>query len=152
MVIAVAEVKGQAFRWNLSSSVGSGQINRLDDVELVRFGYNCLKQNKKFPPSAALLPALRAMKTFGEFDQDLADVIVAHQKDRGGTQDGIVSVANVTFTSTNRELYDRKHSWIIIALCNNMIDVAGDVYPRVDKHPESGPEISRSVKSIFGIK
>ena len=151
MVIAVAEVKGQAFRWNLSTAVGPGQINKPDDVELVRFGYFCMLQNKKFPPSPGLVPALKATRSFGKFDQDLADMIVAHQQDRGGTQDGIVSVANITFTSTNRELYDRKHSWIVIALNNNMRDVAADIYPRIDNHPDSGPDITSAVRRIFGV-
>jgi hypothetical protein len=54
MVVAVAELNGRAFRWNLTANVGPGQPNKLDDVELVRFGYICMRQNLKFPPSSDL--------------------------------------------------------------------------------------------------
>jgi hypothetical protein len=151
MVVAVTEFKGQAFRWNLSANVGRGQPNKIDDVELIRFGYACMRQNKKFPPDPELLPALRAMQNFGGFGPDLANVIVAHQKNRGGTQDGVVSVARISNTSTNRELYDGAHSWIVISLDNNMRDVAGDIYPRVDRHADSGPDVSNAIKRIFGV-
>lgn len=151
MVTAVAELSGQAFRWNLSADVGSRQPNRLDDVELVRFGYYCMSQDTRFPPDPKLRPVLQAMRSLGPFDQDLANVIVTHQRNRRPTQDGKVSVAKVSFTSTNRERYDGAHSWIIISLNNNMIDIAGDVYPRIDKHPASGPEVSKAVKKIFGV-
>ena len=103
MVIAVAEVKGKFFRWNLSANVGPQQPNKLDDVELVRFGYFCMRENKQFPAKPEVRAALQEMRNSGPFAQDLANVIVAHQRSRGGTQDGRVSVANVSFTSANRE-------------------------------------------------
>ena len=151
MVVAVTEIKGQAFRWNLSAHVGPGQPNKIDDVELVRFGYYCLRQNGKFPAAPELLPVLREMQNFGGFGPDLANVIVAHQQNRGGTQDGVVSPARISNTSTNRELYDGTHNWIVTALDNNMRDVAGEFYPRVDKHAASGPEVSKAIKRIFGV-
>lgn len=148
MVIAVVEFQGNAFRWNLSANVGPGQRNALDDVELVRFGYICLKQNLRFPPNPLLLPSLNKMRPFGPFDQDLAEVISVHQNARGGTQDGIVSVAKISSTSKS-ELYDRRNAWIIVSLNNNMLDVADDIYPRIDKHPQSGPTLSLKVKQIL---
>jgi hypothetical protein len=127
-------------------------LNKLDDVELVRFGYNCMRLNTRFPTTdPGLLSALKAMRRTGGFDQDLADVIVAHQRSRGGTQDGIVSVARISATSKNRERYDGAHSWIIVALDNNMVDVAADVYPRIDKHPDSGFGVSSAVKKVFDL-
>ena len=148
MVIAVAELNGRAFRWNLTANVGPGQPNKLDDVELVRFGYICMKQNVKFPASSDLQEVIDKVRADGPFDTDLADAIKAHQLEHGGTQDGIVSVANVSSTSHNKERYDSSHTWIIMNLNNNMLDVAGDVYPRIDKHPQSGPEVSKVVKKI----
>jgi hypothetical protein len=148
MVVAVVEFQGTLFRWNLSSNVGPGQQNALDDVELVRFGYICMKQNAKFPAPPSLQTALLNMLPFGPFGQDLADVISVHQQLRGGTQDGIVSVAKVSGASKS-ELYDRRTTWIILALNNNMLDITDDIYPRIDKHLQSGPTVSLKVKQIL---
>lgn len=150
MVIAVVEFQGTLFRWNLSSNVGPRQPNALDDVELVRFGYICLKQNLRFPADPSLRPSLNKLRPFGPFDEDLAEVISAHQKARGGTQDGIVSVARITGVGASKnELYDRRNTWIIISLNNNMLDITDDIYPRIDKHPQSGPTLSLKVKQIL---
>lgn len=149
MVIAVVEAQGKYFRWNLSAAVGTGQPNLLDDVELVRFGYICWKQNVKYAADPELQTLLNELRPMGVFDDDLARVIVMHQRIRGGTQDGKVSPANISFTSHNRERYDGTNTWMIIALDNNMRDMTDDYYPRIDKHLQSGPALSLVVKGIL---
>ncbi|WP_294532491.1 hypothetical protein [uncultured Rhodoblastus sp.] len=149
MVIAVVEQQGNFFRWNLSANVGPRQPNKPDDVELVRFGYFCMKQNVRIPPKPELRPFLEKVRPIGPFDQDLADMIAAHERTRGGSQDGIISVAKISFSSNNGEHYDGVHPWIIVVLNNNMLTVVGDIYPRIDMHKQAGPEISKTVKNIL---
>ena len=65
--------------------------------------------------------------------------------------DGYVSVAKISATSTNRDFYDGSHAWIIIILDNNLRDLPGDQYPRIDKHPKCGPELKKKVLKTFII-
>jgi hypothetical protein len=138
---------GGFFRWNLTYNVGRNQPNALDDVELVRFGYACMARNPHFPPKAAVTDVLSKMRLAGPYGDDLQAVIDAHQADRGGTQDGAISVDRGT--TFNHERYDSTHGWIIALLNNNMLDVIGDIYPRIDKSDFSGPAISAIVKKLL---
>ncbi|CAN5183262.1 hypothetical protein BH11PSE4_BH11PSE4_26840 [soil metagenome] len=147
MVVAVALEGGRAFRWNLSANVGPGQPNLGDDVDFVRFGYFCMKINPVSRKSPELQAALNKLRPAGGYDTDLAEVIRIHQKDRGGKQDGIVSVERAT--NANRETYDGAHVWIVAVLNNNMLDVTNDVYPRIDKHPSSGVMLMAAVKRVM---
>ncbi len=137
------------FLWNVSADVGQGKPNKLDDVELVRFGYLAFLTN---PPTISQAPekfrtALTRMRTIGPFGQDLQDVIVQHELTRGGTQDGCVSVMHPN--RANRGTYDGKHIWIILSLNNNMKDILRDLYPRIDRHTQSGLEISKVVEKFM---
>jgi hypothetical protein len=143
MVQALLAHTGGLF-WNLSADVGPGQPNMPDDVELVRFGYFLMKDNPK--TTAALKPALQSVTPTGGFDNALAAAIRMHQSLRGGTQDGKVSVARDN--KFNRGLYDAKHVWMVFPLNNSMIDMASNIYPRIDLHPQSGPAVSASVRKI----
>jgi hypothetical protein len=74
------------------------------------------------------------------------EAIRTHQRLRGGTQDGRVSVAKAN--NLNRGQYDGQHVWMIFPLNNSMIDRAPDIYARIDLHPQSGPAVSATVKKI----
>ncbi len=134
--------------WNLSADVGPGQPNRPDDVELVRFGYFLMKDNPKATagPFAALKPVLQKVTPSGPFGNDLAEAIRTHQRLRGGTQDGRVSVAKDN--RFNRGEYDGQHAWMVFPLNNSMIDMAPSLYPRIDLHPQSGPAMRATVRRI----
>lgn len=147
MVVAVALDGGKAFRWNLTADVGPGQRNLGDDVDFVRFGYFCMMINPISRKSPELQAALNKLRPAGRFDTDLAEVIRVHQKDRGGKQDGIVSVEKAT--NANRETYDGAHVWIVAVLNNNMRDITSDDYPRIDKHQSSGVMLMAAVKNIM---
>ena len=148
MVQAVVTPHNQSLFWNLSADVGPGQPNKADDVELVRFGYFMMKDNPKALGGtfAALKPILDKVKPTGGFDDTLAEAIRTHQRLRGGTQDGRVSVAKAN--NFNRGQYDGQHVWMIFPLNNSMIDMAADIYPRIDLHPQSGPSVSAAVRKI----
>lgn len=148
MVVAAVRPDGKFF-WNLSAKVGPGQINKADDVDLVRFGFICIKQNPRVMVGQrlAMKPLLDRMRPFGPFDNDLADVIVAEQKIRGGMQDKIISPAQLS--AANQGSYDGgRHVWLIVPLNNNMAAIANSVYPRIDRHPQSGPSLSIVVENI----
>lgn len=122
--------------------------NKPDDLELVRFGYFLMKDNPKATsgPFAALKPFLQKVAPTGAFDNALADAIRTHQRLRGGTQDGKVSVAKDN--RFNRGRYDGVHSWIVFPLNNSMLDMAPNLYPRIDLHPQSGPAVTAAVRKI----
>jgi hypothetical protein len=147
MVQALIGHTGGLF-WNLSADVGPGQPNQPDDVELVRFGYFLMKDNPKATsgPFSALKPVLQKVTPTGTFGNDLAEAIRTHQRLRGGTQDGRVSVARDN--KFNRGQYDGQHVWMVFPLNNSMIDMAPTLYPRVDLHPQSGPAMSSTVRRI----
>lgn len=138
-----------AFFWNISANVGRGQPNREDDVELCRFGYLAFKNNTKVSSrmSPELLASIARMRTMGPFDNDLHEVIVLHQRQRGGTQDGIVSVAKPNIAPSGE--YDGSHLWIVLAMNESMREIMPEEYPRIDKHQQSGAAISSAVKRIL---
>jgi hypothetical protein len=144
----MVEVKGNNafFIWDISANVGSRQPNKLDDVELVRFGYYMISQAPEINTRlAGLKPLLSGLSTSGGFDQNLEVIIRAHESIRGGSQDGYVSKSRVDVL--NRGYYDRNHSWIIVSMNNFMRDF--DYFPRLDLHAKCGPELKRVVKSIM---
>ncbi len=134
--------------WNLTTDVGPGQPNKADDVEFVRFAYFLMKDNPKAMTGAfvTLKPILEKVTPTGAFDDALAEAIRAHQRLRGGTQDGRVSVAKSN--NFNRGLYDNQHSWMVFPLNNSMIDMAPEIYPRIDLHPRSGPAVTQTVRRL----
>ena len=149
MVNPVLDSSALVFRWNLTANVGKGQPNLAEDVELVRLGYLAVREDPKVPPRAELREPLSKLQPFGPYGPDLQAVIDAHQKIRGGTQDGIVSVAKISSTTTNVDHYDGIHTWIIVALDNKLHSLPGDIYPRIDKHPKCGPELKKKALKIF---
>jgi hypothetical protein len=148
MVQAVAAFRNQALFWNVSAAVGPGQPNKMDDVELVRLSYFLAKDNPKFTSGdfAVMKPILQKVTTTGAFDNALAEAIRTHERLRGGAQDGKVSVAKAN--DFNRGRYDREHSWLVFPLNNNLIDMAGNLYPRLDLHPQCGPALKAVVRKI----
>jgi hypothetical protein len=148
MVQAVIVPHNQRLFWNLTADVGPGQPNKRDDVEFVRFGYFLMKDNPKAisGPLATLKPILQKVTPTGDFDDALAEAIRTHQRLRGGTQDGRVSVAKSS--NFNRGQYDGQHTWMVFPLNNTMIDMAPNIYPRIDLHLQSGPAVSETVRKI----
>jgi hypothetical protein len=149
--MAKLEIVGGRFLYNIDADVGKGSPNRLDDVELVRFGYFCVKVNPKLQArtSSRMKAALESRQPQGPFLPDLQAIIEAHQADRGGTQDGKVSVGRPQLT--NDFNYDGTHSWIIFSLCMSMIDRLPNQYPRIDLDEKSGLTISKKVRELFRL-
>jgi hypothetical protein len=148
MVKAMVVPHNQALFWNLSMDVGPGQPNKPDDVEFVRFGYFLMKDNPKAMTGqfVSLKPTLQKVTPTGPFDNALAEAIRGHQRLRGGTQDGKISVAKAN--NFNRGIYDGQHTWMAFPLNNTMIDMAPNIYPRIDLHLQSGPAVTETVRKI----
>ena len=143
--------KTKSMCWNLTSPVGPGKPNLAGDVEFVRFGYFLMRDNPIARPflTDREKRALAAVRPQGLFGPDLAECIAAHEQSRGGTQDGFVSV--MRDVQVNKGAYDHKHKWIVLVLNNNMIDMTV-VFPRIDLHGASGPQISKAVAGICNFK
>lgn len=138
--MAVGQVVSGIFYWNVGAAVGAGQPNRLDDVELVRFGFVMMRSaNDIHRASPQLRAALQELRRTGGFDRDLDAAIRALQAQMKTPADGKVSVAQVS--AANHGRYDGHHMWIIWRLNEFMRDF--DLYPRIDLHPDSGLEIYR---------
>lgn len=146
MVVPIIMNNGQSglFFWNLSHDVGPGCPNAPDDVELVRFGYYCMGTN---PMNRQTSPERKAMLANlplqGSFDNQLQDIIRLHQGWRGGVQDGKIS----TIKNTSGNYSDK--SWILVPLHNNMMDVMGDLWPRIDKHHQTSALLTQKIQSVF---
>ena len=138
------------FEFNLTTDVGKASPNRLDDVELVRFGYLCLGRNRQVTQiTPRLRTALQRMRSVGVYSSDLQEVIDAHQQARGGTQDGKVSVGKAQARKGQSLRYDDKHSWIIYILTANMFNNNPDGFPRIDQEIDTGDAISATVAAMF---
>lgn len=143
--------RGAPFFYNIDEHVGTGRANFPEDVEFVRFGYFALREAKSAKSAQAradLAAELAGLRPSGGFDTDLEAVIRAHERVRGGTQDGCVSPMR-GYLSANHGTYDHKHSWIMVILNNWMIDLLGDRYPRLDAHGSCGPLLRSRMQAMF---
>lgn len=131
------------FFWNVSYAVGRGKPNRLDDVELVRYGFNCMRNTHGAdlgPEGLAYFPRL---KIFGPFGDDLHEVIVFYQKMSGHPQDGCVRptpqyaprLAGLVPTIVGLNMFMRRHE--------------GEIYPRIERSNATGAEVSRVCAQFF---
>jgi len=149
-IVAVGRNKAPSFLYNIDAHVGTGRQNQLDDVEFVRLGYYSLLRNPRAGAIAAeVRAALTLLKPSGEFGADLDAVIRAHQRSRGGTQDGVVSPMPAGTAWKGR--YDSMHTWIVEVLQANLHDLAGDKYPRIDTLEGCGSTLKARIKQIFTI-
>ncbi len=132
------------FFWNLSCNVGLMSPNRIEDVQLVQLGYAVMadKPNEK--------PALRAMfklvipgAAYSANEADpLTKAILAHQADRGSTQDGHVSVISNLKTAH----YGAEKSFMLVGLVNSIMKSQPDQFPRIDLHPKCPSALRATVK------
>ena len=135
------------FFWNLSANVGVGSSNNPDDVELVQLGYLCMSSETRFDAAlrAVYARVVPGAPYSGAESDPLTIAIRAHEKDRGGTQDGHVSV--VRNLSSLR--YDDRHSWMLIPLNNQIRRVLVGQFPRLDKHPRCPARLRGIVAKVF---
>ncbi|MCP4561304.1 MAG: hypothetical protein GY873_18790 [Bosea sp.] len=127
--------------WNLTANVGVRSPNQREDVQFVQFGYFAMANSSKNQNSQlkAVFAAVQIGAEYsGQEDDPLTRAIRAHQKERGGVQDGHVSVMRSI-------LYSGTTSFMAIALNNNLLDLIPDYYPRLDRHPKCPPRVREAV-------
>lgn len=155
MVKAAHNEQCNALYFNIHGDVGPEGANRHDDVELVRYGIKCLTlaTNVADPAeSPALGNQTAAAKEFtdaaklvsmtGPRDARLGAAIPAYQKATGSTQDSTVSVIRSAHTPSGR-------AYVLQTMGANMRVAARDIFPRLDRVPETGPNLSNAVRRIF---
>jgi hypothetical protein len=137
---------GPRFFFNLDGNVGPKCPNRPDDVQLVQLGYVAYAKNSK----AQLTQAQRALFAkvvpgspyTGAASDPLTLAINEHEVLRGGPRDGHVSVARSPGT------YDATHTYIVIALNNNLRDTMLNDFPRIDKNAQCPGGLQVKVRNI----
>jgi hypothetical protein len=139
------------FFWNLTAAVGLKSPNLRADVDLVQFGYFAMSQAKISGDAAfgrLIATVVPGAPYSGEPSDPLTLSILAHQKTRGGTQDGHVSP--IHGTSINYKAPDRPHTFMIVVLVDFMRELVGADFPRIDKHAKCPIELKKVVRSCFG--
>lgn len=132
--VVVGSGEQRRFFWNLSANVGVKSPNNTDDVQLVQLGYACAALSSQFSAATRAICAtvVPGAPYTGQETDPLTRAIRAHEKERGGAQDGHVSVLqNLTNPS-----YDGVHVFIIVALNTQMRRQLVGNFPRLDKHPK----------------
>jgi hypothetical protein len=144
-VILLASASGKKrFFWNLDANVGVRSVNTDEDVALVQLGYFFMAQNGQGGPAEReIFSQITPGEAYGgREDEPLTKAIRAHQRTRGGTQDGHVSVI-----TTKTGLYvdaTGQHTYMLIPLVNNISDGDPDVFPRIDKLGDLCPAVLRT--------
>jgi hypothetical protein len=144
---------GQAdlFFWNLTSDVGVRSPNLRVDVDLVQFGYFAMSQANLSGDAAfgrLIATVVPGSPYSGGPNEPLTLSILAHQKIRGGTQDGHVSP--IHGTSINYKAPDRPHTFMIVVLVDFMRELMKTDFPRIDRHAKCPTELKKVVQSCFG--
>jgi hypothetical protein len=146
-LVFTTEKNVKRFIWNLTANVGPAQPNKLEDVHFVQLSYYAMANNAKNPPRPELRAIYAAVKPGAAFtgreDDPLIRAIRAHQKARGGMQDGRISVMRGNFY----HMSDGPHTFMVTALNNNLVDMMPDDYPRLDKHPICPQAVRDAVRS-----
>lgn len=132
--VVVGAVGQRRFFWNLSTNVGAQSPNKPDDVQLVQLGYACASYDTFY--DAALRATFAAVVPGAPYSSQendpLTRAIRAHEKQRGGTQDGHVSVLK---SMTDASYDGGAHNYIIVALNWQIRRQLPGNFPRLDKHP-----------------
>lgn len=126
---------GPKFWWNVDAKVGFGSPNRQEDVELVQFGYTFLAKSPLATPElkAAIAAVRLGSACTGRDDDPLVRAIRLHEKVRGTSTDGYVSV--MPGSTFNYTYQGHAKSYLIATLVINIAQATPMVYPRIDLAP-----------------
>jgi hypothetical protein len=132
--------------FNLRANVGPNCVNNKDDTELVQFGFFAASRNIDFSPELReMFDKVVPGATYqGGAKEPLTLAIRGYQKFLGGTQDGHVSVIKGAVP-----MYGGSNVFMLMFLNNNIRDLVGKDYPRLDRHPSCPPALAASVRRSF---
>lgn len=138
---------GRVYFMNLDGNVGLNSPNLIDDVQLVQFGFLAMAANTSFNPAdrAVYAGVTPGAAYTGSPTDPLTLAIKRHQANRGGTQDGHVSVmtGNMVYNDASG-----KHTFQMVALMNNIRDFTVGLYPRIDRHARCPPALAAKVRGF----
>lgn len=144
--------KGKFF-WELNSNVGINSPNGVEDVQLVQLGYiNLAKSNLAFvtPDLKEIFGKVKPGDTYKPVESDpLTIAIRAHQKARGGPQDGHVSV--VTSKTGNYTENGETHIFMAVTLIVAIAQQNASKWPRLDLIDKCPTKLAELVKAVFTI-
>lgn len=141
--------KGQRFLFNIGANVGPRCPNDQADVQFVQLGYYAMVRDPKnsslisAAERAALMRVVPGASYSGAAQDPLTLAIAAHEKSRGGAQDGHVSVVK------GNGGYDGQHAFIVVVLNLSLVDTMRGDYPRLDKHPKCPSLLRSKILSIL---
>ena len=143
--VVVGSGDQRRFFGNLSANVGTKSPNKPDDVQLVQLGYACAARSPQFSAATRAICAtvVPGAPYSGQETDALTRAIRAHEKERGGAQDGHVSV----LTNFTNPIYDGVHVFIIVALNTQIRKQLPGNFPRLDKHPKCPPLLKAAVNA-----
>ncbi len=144
--VVVGSGSQHLFFWNVSANVGAKSPNRPDDVQLVQLGYACAAYDTFYDAAlrATFASVIPGGPYFGQENEPLTRAIRAHEKQRGGSQDGHVSVPN---SLTNASYDGGAHTFLIVSLNYQLRRQLPGNFPRLDKHPRCPPLIRAAVNA-----
>jgi len=137
------------FYWNIEAKVGPGCPNKTEDYQLVQLAFYCNATNPLAPPKPENKPIYDAVVPgavyTGNPSDPLSIAIKTKQKDHGGVQDGVVSLIHAGGT------YAPGTPYVLVTLNNNIIDVLGDDWPWINRHPKCPAALKAAVDRTFRI-
>ena len=144
--VVVGSGENRRFFWNVSANVGAKSPNKPDDVQLVQLGYLCSALDTFYDAALRAIFALvvPGAPYSGQENDPLTRAIRGHEKQRGGAQDGHVSV----LTSLTNASYDGgAHTFLIVSLNYQLRKYLPGNFPRLDKHPRCPPLLRAAVNA-----
>lgn len=140
------------FFWNIEKNVGPRSPNQAEDVQLVQFGYFAMAPvaYDYFQNGEELKPIFAAVTPGAPYsgapNDPLTLAIRAHQKRRGGIQDGHISAMKAGTT-----IYPGGYMYLMSDFTRAMVRLMGNEFPRIDKHPKCPPLVRDGVKRAFNL-
>ncbi len=146
MVVGAYNDQFSVFYFNLHAEVGPGKPNRIDDVELVRFGIKVLASGERAraagAAASAFVAAAAQVSFLGPYDATIGAAVLAFQRWKGLTQDSTISKIMGAYTPHNR-------IYVLQYMQGEMRRTYPNLYPRIDRVAEVGPTVSAVIRNMF---
>jgi hypothetical protein len=124
------------FIFNLSANVGTKSPNRPDDVALVQLGFRALARSQDFSPGLQDAEVFAAVPWDGACSERTDDPLVrAIRRYQSIAPNGVVDghVSTIKDSDGIFRLGSSKGTYILADLTAAIIEVHGDLWPRIDR-------------------
>lgn len=143
---------GGVFCYDIDAPVGEGKGGMQADVELVRFGIQCMRKYAVAngyigkPAYGEFLTLAVTISSTGPCDGHLIGAIRAFQKSQGSKVDGVVSPMNGKHHGASGKRLTLSHLLAAIR-----VETDND-FPRIDKHKDCGAGLGLAVQKLMHVK